>query len=136
MKLINRKRKGFTLMEIIIVVIIIGILAMLLVPKFIDATKKTNDTAALAEYRTLKGVVSTLMIEKTVIEEKHIKAAYEGSLKYAEYSVSGNSAADNEVKISVTFPSGKFEYQQKKGVDAKVIKGLEFSTKTGEKLVE
>lgn len=51
----NKKRKGFTLVEIIIVVIIIGILAALIVPRFSDATTKSKRTAALAEHRTVVG---------------------------------------------------------------------------------
>lgn len=53
----NKKRKGFTLVEIIIVVIIIGILAALIVPRFSDATNKSKRTACLAEHRTLVGEV-------------------------------------------------------------------------------
>lgn len=53
----NKKRKGFTLVEIIIVVIIIGILAALIVPRFSDATTKSKRTAALAEHRTVVGEV-------------------------------------------------------------------------------
>ena len=57
MKLFYRK-KGFTLLELMIVVIIVGILASLAVPRFIAATRKAKE----AEARNLLGVIRTSQI--------------------------------------------------------------------------
>lgn len=57
MKLFYRK-KGFTLLELMIVVIIVGILASLAVPRFIAATRKAKE----AEARNILGVIRTSQI--------------------------------------------------------------------------
>ena len=57
MKLLYRK-KGFTLLELMIVVIIVGILASLAVPRFIAATRKAKE----AEGRNILGVIRTAQI--------------------------------------------------------------------------
>jgi prepilin-type N-terminal cleavage/methylation domain-containing protein len=47
----NRNNKGFTLVELMVVIVIIGILAALAIPKFMDATIK----AKIAEIPTVLG---------------------------------------------------------------------------------
>jgi prepilin-type N-terminal cleavage/methylation domain-containing protein len=42
----NKKEKGFTMIELMIVVVIIGILAALAIPKFMRATTKTKQSEA------------------------------------------------------------------------------------------
>lgn len=58
MKKLNKKR-GFTLIELIIVIAIIAILAAIAVPAFGQIRQKANVSADLANARTIFSVVST-----------------------------------------------------------------------------
>ena len=54
MKRTNRKRKGFTLVEIMIVVLIIGILLAIAVPNFITARQNSRAQTIIATLREVE----------------------------------------------------------------------------------
>ena len=57
LKRINN-RKGFTLVELVVVISILGILAAIAVPKFTGSTQKARIAADQANRRTLMGVAA------------------------------------------------------------------------------
>ncbi len=53
----NIIRYGFTLIEILIVVVILGILAAVVVPQFTNAADDANDAAVRSQLQTLRGQI-------------------------------------------------------------------------------
>ena len=63
LKQINRTRRGFTLVEIMIVVAIIAILASIAVPSFLRARKRTQATTTLNSLRVVDNAKEQYAIE-------------------------------------------------------------------------
>lgn len=60
-----RNQKGFTLLELLIVIVIIGILALIIVPGLASGPKRARDTQRKADMRAIKNALETYYNDTT-----------------------------------------------------------------------
>ncbi|EGT3615579.1 prepilin-type N-terminal cleavage/methylation domain-containing protein [Clostridium perfringens] len=63
----NKKKKGFTLIELIIVIAIIAILAAIAIPNFLSIQRKAKVKADIASAKTIYDATSALIAEGQII---------------------------------------------------------------------
>lgn len=64
-------KKGFTIVELVIVIAVIAILAAVLIPTFINLTKKANESVDMQLVRNLNTIVSTHNLENGGVKTMH-----------------------------------------------------------------
>src|SRR3989339_1007956 len=58
-----KKRNGFTLVEILIVVVILGILAAIVIPQFSDASEQANLSSLTSNLQTVRSQIQLYKIQ-------------------------------------------------------------------------
>ena len=84
----NRPARGFTLVEILIVVIILGILAAIVIPQFTSASEDARKTNMRNQLQTLRGTVELYRVEHRDTAPDLITAGWD--LFTAKTDIDGN----------------------------------------------
>ncbi|MDF2546497.1 MAG: putative type pilin [Anaerosolibacter sp.] len=69
LQMINKKlrnRKGFTLIELIVVIAILGILAVIAIPRFVGMRESANEGAVIANLRTIQNAAEIAAAENNI----------------------------------------------------------------------
>jgi len=97
MKMKNvKKQQGFTLIELVVVIVILGILAVTAAPKFINLQSDAHTA-------TLQAIKASMESASTLVHSKSLIKGNENSALAADETVIVNSAADT-VYLSVGYP--------------------------------
>lgn len=83
-KMINNK-KGFTLVELVVVIAIIGILAAIAVPKMSSMTKTAQEKADVANERMLKNAAALYLAENGNPSSEETWDASTGTADWGKY---------------------------------------------------
>lgn len=110
----NKKKKGFTLIELIIVIAIIAILAAIAIPNFLGIQRKSKIKADIASAKTIYDATSAAIAEGTINPEE-LKTVSGTNEKVGESTVELNpesKASDGPGKAIEdrlqTIPTGRY----------------------------
>lgn len=120
-KQLRNKKKGFTLIELIVVIVILGLLAAVLVPRF---TGMRHEATVKAEGSTAASIISAARVQ-----EAQLGTAVANATEQKVENADAPSGNDGKIKKQyMIIPSGGVEYKIKKENDLYVIK---WTTKAG-----
>jgi prepilin-type N-terminal cleavage/methylation domain-containing protein len=122
MKVNTSRKSGFTLVEIMIVVAIIGLLAAIAIPNFVRARENSQINACVANLKQIDGAIQTWALEQ--------KKATGGAITYlggsaATPSVAGHAEA--YIRVEPKCPAGNGSYTVNKVGDAKQVECPNYS---------
>ncbi len=103
-----KRQKGFTLVELIVVIAILGVLAMLVVPKFVNTLSNAQEKTHEANIRALKSA-GTIYLADNVGETGTVTWTGKATDDYADYVDEWPTNPVNEeegYKVTINFDDG------------------------------
>ncbi len=112
-----RNKKGFTLVEVIVVLVILAILAAILIPSMIGWIRKAEDKSAVVEARTM------LLAAQTIASENYS----DFSATVTALTAAQEGEAEDLADVGATFTTGTVDVN----TDA-LVTGFEMTASSGQ----
>ena len=96
---VRNEESGFTLVELLVVMLILGILAAIAIPSFFNQRDKGNDAQSKADVRTVQTAIETYSTDNNGVYTGATKAI----LKGIEPTL--NDVADADMTVTITSPT-------------------------------
>lgn len=110
-KLQNRQKKGFTLVEILVVIVIVAILATVLIPKIAGFTDKAKETGVINDFRSMQTSIQGVGILNTgfkgLIDGEDVTALVAAINKDLDVRLTFEEDADQNLVSKQLDPWGK-----------------------------
>jgi len=100
------KRKGFTLVEILIVVIILGILAAIVIPQFSEASDDARLSSLVSDLQTLRSQLELYRVQHNSYPDGADSTAWKAQLT-GQTDINGDTGTDYGPYLQ-TFPTNPF----------------------------
>ena len=126
----NKKKKGFTLIKLIIVIAIIAILAAIAIPNFLSIQRKARVKADIASAKTIYDATSALIAEgKIVPTYNKVTFTLDNGNVTPDPKDAGNANAANDLKSYLqTIPKPESIANQKFKVTVEGLRKFTYNT--------
>jgi type IV pilus assembly protein PilA len=114
----NKNEYGFTLVEILVVILIVGILASIAIPVFLNQRQKANDAALTSDVVNAAKVVETYLGSGGKTSELYTKAGNKNTIVFEGAGV--NLYAGTTPRWNTIVPAGKANMSSGAFIDMRV----------------